>query len=596
MERSTNSHIASFPLVGVITALCEDDQLLNVPVHAALRYLVSVGGRCPHGLDALSVLDRLVFAYAAHAPLLRLTRHPDSSDSLVVYYNSFGRLHIRATTAPFVDYGVGRPLVVGYFSLPPHFWLKINRAWHRRKLLDRLLTSEFIRALMDVESRGALDTLLCQMIDAVQRVEAVFWYVNDLYFAAVERFTNLVDTRRRGGVLNELKGKPLSIWTQDCKFLVAALHCLFLSGKSIRLEEFNGTNVTASSIHIRLRALARMYTPGVGADTLPGPIFALARLIGKSSTQFIGRTQIRYRETNGISFRKVERLTLSSTLAVHHDFGVGSLEQEWLGSKTGRHIYAVMLDLSDHAIEAAVASATAGSELLPSVCKLDTLLEAVVASAVVTSHSDYGMSSAVRTPNSLYHNSVPEIANSVLNLTPNDFFCCIVCTAGLAERYEERLSKEVFRPVQARMQFNRWHFIPGNLPRDTIKDGRHFFFPPTMPDIANWSDQFHAAHATAGVRYAVRAPGPDTHQPPLYVCGIPYRGFYDCRVVRTDGQPYTVNDMLVVNEHARLIGILWSRIVFYCDRFPIARPQLAFRRFQNGQGMVLPADQLVGAI
>jgi hypothetical protein len=260
---------------------------LSVPVHVALRHLISVGGRCAHGLDALSVRDRLIFAYADQVPIVRLRRHPDTSASLVVYYNSFGRLHIRSTAAPLVDYGVGRPLVVGYFSLPPHFWLKIDRSWRRRELLDRLLTVEFIRALTEVEARGVLDALLCQIIDAVQHVKAVLWYVNDRHFAAVERFTNLINTKRRGGILNELKGRPLSIWTADCKFLVAALHCLFLSGKSIRLEEFNGTNVTASGIHIRLRSLARMYTLGSAAKTLPRPIFALAGLVGKSSAEFI---------------------------------------------------------------------------------------------------------------------------------------------------------------------------------------------------------------------------------------------------------------------------------------------------------------------
>jgi hypothetical protein len=192
----------------------------------------------------------------------------------------------------------------------------------------------------------------------------------------------------------------------------------------------------------------------------------------------LSRPQIRYRETNGISFRKIELLTLCSTLATyptHHNFGIRSLEREWLGRETRRHVYAVMLDLSDHAIEEATASAPAKSSSSPPVAKLDILLEAIVASAVVTSRSDYGMSSSVRNLSALYNNSLEQIAASVLTLTPNDFFCCPVCTATLANRYSDRLSRDVFRPVQARMQFNRWHFIPGNFPCNTIKDGRHFF-------------------------------------------------------------------------------------------------------------------------
>jgi hypothetical protein len=183
----------------------------------------------------------------------------------------------------------------------------------------------------------------------------------------------------------------------------------------------------------------------------------------------------------------------------------------------------------------------------------------------------------------------------VATLTPKDFFCCIVGSSHLARQFGSRLSGDVFRAVQARMQFNRWHFIPGNFPRSSVPDNRHYFYPPTMPDLAEWVDQFHAGHIRAAVRYSIRSPGPEILDVPLRISGHEFRGFYDVRVVRIEGAPFTIEDLRMVRAHSIWMGHIWRALVARCADSAV-RAQLEITGFENGCGAVLEDDEAVSAI
>src|SRR5262249_17085447 len=247
--------------------------------------------------------------------------------------------------------------------------------------------------------------------------------------------------------------------------------------------------------------------------------------------------------------------------------------------------------LADHAGDEALMSAATGGarsrQEPPEQSKLELLFEEIVASAVLATGADYGMSSSIRRPGALFASSESAMRQAVLSLTPKDFFCCIVATRQLKDLYGDKLAWDVFRAVQARMQFNRWHFIAGNLPGDAVPADRHFFYPPVMPDLAEWSDQFHAGHTRAGVRFAVRAPGPDMSCPALTISRVDFRGFYDVRVVRVEGPPFALNDLTIVRAHCLWLGAIWQRIVARCDQDPAARKAIAFESFVNGKGRIL---------
>jgi hypothetical protein len=228
------------------------------------------------------------------------------------------------------------------------------------------------------------------------------------------------------------------------------------------------------------------------------------------------------------------------------------------------------------------------------VSPLESLIEDIVVSAVRTTDADYGMSSSLRRPGALSVDDLDALAAVVGTLRPKDFYCCIVGTERLQRRFGERLNGDVFRAVQARMQFNRWHFLPGNLPRRLVAADRHYFYPPVTPDIAEWVDQFHAGHARAAVRHCIRSPRPEIIEPPLQFGGQPFRGFCDVRVVRIDDRPFDLQDLTVVRAHSLWMGFVWRTIIASCSD-PALASRLQIAGFANGHGAVIGSAEPAAA-
>jgi hypothetical protein len=209
----------------------------------------------------------------------------------------------------------------------------------------------------------------------------------------------------------------------------------------------------------------------------------------------------------------------------------------------------------------AVVAATVGQSWTDQVSPVEGWIQQIVAGAVEMTASDYGMSSSLRNVLPFAQaSSDEELIAHVASLTTKDFFCCVTSRPGLAQLIGPSIEHDVYQAVAMRMQFNRWHFICGNFPRASIPAGRHWFYPPLLPDHAEWSDVWHGGHIKAGVRYSVRAPGPDMTLLPLVIGRHTYRGFYDVRTVRMAGTPFDLDDLLAVRQHCLWMGALWRRL------------------------------------
>jgi hypothetical protein len=112
---------------------------------------------------------------------------------------------------------------------------------------------------------------------------------------------------------------------------------------------------------------------------------------------------------------------------------------------------------------------------------------------------------------------------------------------------------------------------------------------PTMPDMAEWVDQFHAGHVRAAVRYSIRSPGPEILDVPLRISGHEFRGFYDVRVVRIEDVPFTIEDLKVVRAHSVWMGHIWRAILARCADAAV-RDHLHIPGFENGCGAVIEEE------
>jgi hypothetical protein len=577
--------------------------LFTVPAKDAVRMLLTFGDRVPiqNRVMSLAAFDKAVFDLLPASA--RLTAEPagkPDQEDLRLYFNGLGRLHIRRASDDPVEYGTEPNLAIGYLALDREMILQADAAAEQFEREEALLRRELDAALFGEERAGALPALLDAVEDSVRHVEAVCFYVDDRLYAVMERGTNLVTTRKRPGLMEELRKTPVSAWESGDRLAIAGLRALYLSGRSIRFEEFNAIELTAHRLRQFLHGLGALYSSTHPALFEPSPHpFELGRQVGELAQTVNGGNWLRYRRVNGITFQKQEHCV---RLAPDHktdravDASFELMRSKW-NAREADDPRLFFTEVAENAIEETCRELRAGSgeNGQSATTTLERLIEDVVGSAVQSTNAEYGMSSSLRRPGQLFVDDPDSLAGVVATLTPKDFFCCIVGSSYLARQFGPRLSGDVLRAVQARMQFNRWHFIPGNFPRSSVPDNRHYFYPPTMPDLAEWVDQFHAGHIRAAVRYSIRSPGPEILDVPLRISGHEFRGFYDVRVVRIEGAPFTIEDLRMVRVHSIWMGHIWRTILARCADAAV-REQLHIVGFENGYGAVLEEDEAVSAI
>ena len=91
----------------------------------------------------------------------------------------------------------------------------------------------------------------------------------------------------------------------------------------------------------------------------------------------------------------------------------------------------------------------------------------------------------------------------------------------------------------------------------------------------------------ARVKYSIRAPGPDMSRPPLNIARGLSRGFYDVRVVRTEGEGFSLDDILLVRRRTLWLEPVYAALTTYL--MSPACKRLEVTGFQPGDYYDMPA-------
>ncbi|MFJ5832964.1 hypothetical protein [Streptomyces sp. NPDC093089] len=430
-----------------------------------------------------------------------------------------------------------------------------TRVVEAREAADR---AEVEALLREWEKNGELDDRLARLADWVERVETVYILIGREVFSKSDAGTN---TLTREGLLANLRECPVDTWRPADRLFVVLAYALFLSGRSVRFEEFNGRQLSATGVREFLINRNAQYCAALERD--PGnpaalPLLELAELI-RGLMYEVDRSQLmRYRRINGLTFVKNEHMlefplprdpqVMPDLIARHGELNLGI-------TPSGN----VREDVRAMTVAAVALDAEAASEeVLREHSAVGELLGAIVLSAIVTTDSDYGMSSSVRDLNGL-RGARPGGPDGVLALKKGDFFCCCLPSPTRMAHVGEETTPIIWRAAQ-RMMYNRWHFAPGEYDRAEIPEKRHYFFPPQIPDIAEHSEFHHGGHVASRVRYTLRAPGAQVWHPPFSVFGHGYRGCYDIRLVRMEGPPYTMTELVDAVRHCSLVDEMWRTL------------------------------------
>ena len=592
-------------MIDLLQAIANHSGIFADPAEAAIRRLLTFDDRAAlqQRLQTLAPFDRAIVDLLPEAGSTRIAQssvHDQAVAECRLYFNALGRLHIRPSADHMVDYGMRDTTPIGFLALDPKLVAEARKradVWISNEMRQR---ESLEHVLVDAQRTGTLSRLLADVADSVQHVEAVSFYIDDALYAVVERVNNLISTRRGAGLLDALRCASVEEWRSSDRLAVIALRSLFLSGGPIRFEEFNGTELSATRLLERLSSLGSRYSVALNRHFhTPAHPFELGSAVGELAQKIGPDVGVRYRQVNGLTFHKEENLISRDKLDCVRDRCAAAFRniRRRNIAYDGDDARSYFAEAADQAITATLRATASSNDIAEgsATTPLECLLEEVVSSAVASTGADYGMSSSLRKVGHLLVDDPGLFLERIADLTTKEFYCCIVATTGLVNRYGARLSGDVFRAVQARMQYNRWHFVPGNLPRESVPEGRHYFYPPVMPDIAEWVDQYHAGHARARVRYSIRAPGPEIIQPPLIISGHKFRGFYDIRVVRVEGEPFAMEDMLIARTHCLWMGEIWRKILSRCGDLDV-REKLQVRGFVNGCGGTVDDFQYAEAV
>lgn len=375
-----------------------EEALADRPAYTTLLRLLTLGGRVPYpdAVDSLTVKERSVLQQTIGDEELRLLpadpHGPDGSDSrdLLVAYSPQGKLSL-------LEASEGRPAGVGdVLAL-----LRVSRSVLERaeeehaawQVAEDREQARLDRILRGWEAAGSLPARVREAADWADHVETVLIYCGRQVFSRSDAGTS---TLLRERPLRELAAEPPAAWSPAERLLVMAVHVLFATGRSIRFEEFNGRQLSATALRTWLVSTWHRYAHALGrhipADLPTRPFLPLAAEVAELARAVDRSDWIRFRRITGTTFGKREVLAMLPRRERSHcpaPDALAALAERSLGHRYARELPGE--ELVARMVREAVTGTAA--EQVP---LLERILATIVESAVRDLDADYAMSSAVR--------------------------------------------------------------------------------------------------------------------------------------------------------------------------------------------------------
>ncbi|WP_326718395.1 hypothetical protein OHT59_01940 [Streptomyces sp. NBC_00243] len=422
-----------------------------------------------------------------------------------------------------------------------------------RERLRRVESVAACREWLAVAGGRGRDDLLEQLKSAALRTAPFVLYQEE------KRYTNFRERNTLTGktlwpghpdcALSSLQGIPLDLWSDSDVVVVVCLTLLVRSVGFARIEEANGTQLALDHVGELLERTRRMYEGVPGGHTVaPAASYrvedlnTLAVALRERRQELTGTVQL-YREIHGPLMHKIERT------AGPREETARRLEEQLCARLTER------LPLRGATFDELTAGLQAAHGWLAGphggfTTGLESLVYETVAAAVEVFEADFAMSRGMR--------SLPQLITALRDqdwtrITKWDlphFFCCVVAAPEARRYFGDSAAQlaDAAWSMSARMQYNSWHFIAGNLPKVPEVEARDYFAPPSIPDIAYYSDQHHHGHVAARVRFSIRSPQP------VEVLGRTFNGFIDLRLLRCEGRPFDEQDLLTAHRASAFVA------------------------------------------
>ncbi|MGP4090864.1 hypothetical protein [Streptomyces sp. KR55] len=444
-------------------------------------------------------------------------------------------------------------------------------SWSREDL------AEYVRLFADVRRRTEHEVAECRAllaelgpegrttaVDAIRG--AVFLVPPVMLYKDDSVFSNLKDEKNLTGksllpthpdcFFHHLDRLPLELWTDEEAVVVACLWLAYSSGGPNRVESFNGVQLTLENVTDNFRTTRAVYLEAapeleieeIPAEELPSvqALLTAAAQIAAARARLVAERRIHY-DINATIRRKSERALPRAERPGPHELGVCERLADLLPG-TGRDFASVLDVLDDAWLEAPRGGFATGFE---------ALVHTTVDASVDLFGADFAMSRGIR--------SLPKLIDAlgrrdwaeIVSWELPDFYCCVVPSARAFELHggdKVKVADSAWA-MSARMQYNTWHVMPGNLPKDPAVQARDFLAPHVLPDLAVHSDLHHRGHVANLIRFSARSP-----EPVRITDEITFKSLTDLRVLRCTGEPFDQADLIGVTHVARFLAQLSERV------------------------------------
>lgn len=338
-------------------------------------------------------------------------------------------------------------------------------------------------------------------------------------------------------LFNHINGLPIRHWTADDVVFISCYWLLLKSGGHFRIEELNGGQLSLHRVADLLEKKQRLYGHTAPREIDPDPwaLESTGARIAEQRLRSLSR-HLHYREIHGPLLHKTEKI---ATPTRHSREREGQILER----------LASTFPLKGTSLTEAAEGISRDPLWLVEPSKdfklgFEHLVHDTVRAVRDHCAADMAMSRGKRSMGSLVDALTREDWETICGWELPEFYCCVLPAPSALDRFggsRAALADSIWA-ISARMQFNCWHHMAGNLPKVPAVLERDRFSPPTMPDIAYFSDHHHRGHTANQVRFTIRSPQAVT------VAGLQFNGFTDVRLLRYDDLPFTEEDMIVTDR------------------------------------------------
>jgi acyl-CoA synthetase (AMP-forming)/AMP-acid ligase II len=527
-------------------------------VHAGMRLsdamqeLLTLGGRMSikFGIQSLTAAQRAMLEVAGDVPLSDTVGHASGASPWFLGVWNYGRVWLapRQPTDPECRVLGAIDLPIALRAAVANRALDIQTLWSR---CDSRMHDFFSNLDADAEKR-----VLHEVHEMVDHTDPVLLYIGDETITNFGKFNNL---QERNADLPHCFHRralhtPSRQWSTAERIYVYCFHILHRAG--CRGEEFNGRQLNPALLDEYLDQRLERYAElapqlfGGRAATLEEKADLLARCKKECESDMLT-----WRWINGLNFYKEERLSPRGQMSPDAGRLPPALRMylaEICDADPARHGSFASL-FAECVANMARAGFTAGEDGMH---PLERLLRAIVESAIEATGSDVGMTRGSRHIDRLQKAFAEQRHDEICAWPAADYYCAVFPGKALLEhlRHAPDMLVKILYACSGRMQFNHWHYMPGHCPRESVPADRHFYVPPRMPDIAVWTDQHHAGHVLAEVRYSIRSPAP------LVFNGREFPGMIDLRLFRRSGTPYGEEELRQMMLHTECLRALMQAV------------------------------------